>query len=183
MSQESLQDFLAVASELRVGGIAFDSREEKLEEKQDFRQKESVFATGQGVTNQTPIHQTESNWDQKLDYRDNLENMLQRQRSDNGHFGRNNQSQWYLGTLEKSNVRYGEGGMLGIEKEEVGEIAQTVIIEKEEIAKTVENKEIGEIARNMGKRKRQYDYLRDPIRVKANDRTGKVNINTLYFLT
>ena len=130
MSQDSLEDFLTVASELRVGGIGFDSGENR---------------------GRTSL-QSGSIWDpniEELDH-DNLQNM--RQRSDNGQFGRNFE---YSETLAKANYMQDGGAMLEIEKEE-----------------------IGEIAKKGGKKKRHYDYLRDPIRVKANDRTGKVNTKT-----
>ena len=149
MSQDSLEDFLAVASELRVGGIGFDSREDQ--NISGSREAKHIFGSREENSDHQDRGRTSlqsgSNWE--LDH-DNLQNM--RQRSDNGQFGRNFE---YSETLAKANVRQDGGAMLEIEKEE-----------------------IGEIAKKGGKKKRHYDYLRDPIRVKANDRTGKVNTKT-----
>ena len=151
MSQDCLEDFLAVASELRVGGIGFGSKEEK--EINARQQKEISPAFGFHQSSVGPgledDQEKESSslgsgwnncWDpnivegQKLDH-ENLERIPLKQRSENN--------------------KYEDGAMLDMEKEE-----------------------IGEIHKKTGKKKRHYDYLRDPIRVKANDRTGKVNINS-----
>ena len=170
MSQDSLEDFLAVASELRVGGIGFDSREDN--NMSDSREDNSIFDSREdkhifGSREDNSDHQDRgrtslqpgSIWAPNIEERqnfdlDNLQN--RRQRSDNGQSGRNYE---YSETLAKANVMQDGGAMLEIEKEEVGEIAK-----------------------KGGKKKRHYDYLRDPIRVKANDRTGKVNTNTLRIL-
>ena len=173
MSQDCLQDFLAVATELRVGGIGFDSRKDNEEDTPNTSQKETVFGIGLGVANpsldyeqdngSTPL-QSGSNWDphieerQRLDY-DDLQNKSQRQRWDSEQFGRNDQYHGFSETLEKANFRHGGGEMSDTEKEEKGEIQKKA-----------------------GKKKRHYDYLRDPIRVKANDRTGKVNTSTSVLL-
>ena len=81
------------------------------------------------------------------------------QRSENEQFGRNDQSCGYSETLDQANFRYSDGELLDTEKEEKGKIQKKAV-----------------------KKKRHYDYLRHPIRVKANDRTGKVNNNTFVFL-
>ena len=165
MSQDCLQDFLAVATELRVGGIGFDSRKNNDEDDPNSRQNETVFGIGQGVPypnldNQQDIGRTNlpsGYWDPNKD--ESLQNMSLSQRSENEQFGRNDQSHGYSETLDKAPSGYGGGEMLDIEKEEKGEIQKKA-----------------------GKKKRHYDYLRDPIRVKANDRTGKVNSSTSVLL-
>ena len=151
MSQDCLEDFLAVASELRVGGIGFGSKEEKEIKARQQKDISPAFgfhqsSVGPGVEDDQERESSslESGWNncwdpnivegQKLDH-ENLESISLKQKSENN--------------------KYEDGAMLDIEKEE-----------------------IGEIHKKTGKKKRHYDYLRDPIRVKANDRTGKVNINS-----
>ena len=169
MSQDCLDEFLAVASELRVGGIGFDSRKDNDEDNLNSSQKKTVFGIGQGVADPSlddcqdrGSTKLQSNWDpyieEGLDY-DNLQNMSLRQRWDTGQFGKNYKSHGYSETLDEANVMHDGGEMLDTEKEE-----------------------IGEIQKRAGKKKRHYDYLRDPIRVKANDRTGKVNTKTFVFV-
>ena len=87
MSQDSLEDFLAVASELRVGGIGLGSREDKAKEdlnntKEELNSRRKVWGVGVGQESGTTILQSDSNWDpnmeerQKLDYQDSLENTI-----------------------------------------------------------------------------------------------------------
>ena len=149
VSQDCLEDFLAVASELRVGGIGFGSKEEKEARQQKeispaFGFHQSSVGPGLEDDQEKESSSMEAGWNncwdpnivegQKLDH-ENLERISLKQKSENN--------------------KYEDGAMLDIEKEE-----------------------IGEIHKKTGKKKRHYDYLRDPIRVKANDRTGKVNINS-----
>ena len=151
MSQDCLEDFLAVASELRVGGIGFGSKEEKEINARQQKDISPAFgfhqsSVGPGLEDDQDKESSSlgSGWNncwdpnivegQKLDH-ENLESISLKQKSENN--------------------KYEDGAMLDIEKEE-----------------------IGEIHKKTGKKKRHYDYLRDPIRVKANDRTGKVNINS-----
>ena len=149
VSQDCLEDFLAVASELRVGGIGFGSKEEKEARQQKeispaFGFHQSSVGPGLEDDQEKESSSLESGWNncwdpnivegQKLDH-ENLESISLKQKSENN--------------------KYEDGAMLDMEKEE-----------------------IGEIHKKTGKKKRHYDYLRDPIRVKANDRTGKVNINS-----
>ena len=169
MSQDCLEDFLAVASELRVGGIGFDSRKDNDEDNLNSRQKKTVFGIDQGVANPSlddrqdrGSTKLQSNWDpyieEGLDY-DNLQNMSLRQRWDAGQLGKNDQSHGYSETLDEANVMHDSGEMFYTDKEEKGEIQKKA-----------------------AKKKRHYDYMRDPIRVKANDRTGKVNTKTFVFV-
>ena len=115
MSQDCLEDFLAVASELRVGGIGFGSKEEK--EARQQKEISPAFGFHQSSTDagledgqERESSSLESGWNncwdpnivegQKLDH-ENLEIISLKQKSEND--------------------KYEDGAMLDIDKEEIGE--------------------------------------------------------------